>query len=138
MNESEVRSKAFAMPLTSPAYPVGPYRFCNREYLIITYRTDPKKLRELVPEPLQIEDDVVKFEFIRMPDSTGFGDYTCKSASPVDPFNSCMTNDLGRRSASKPHADSHRGASSSPLGVIAPHFIQIVKPIWGLKRPHLD
>lgn len=76
MKESEVRSSAYAMPLTSPAYPVGPYRFRNREYLIITYRTDPKKLRELVPEPLQIEGDVVKFEFIRMPDSTGFGDYT--------------------------------------------------------------
>ena len=76
MKESEVRRTAFAMPLTSPAFPVGPYRFYNREYLIITYRTDPKKLRELVPEPLQIEDDVVKFEFIRMPDSTGFGDYT--------------------------------------------------------------
>jgi acetoacetate decarboxylase len=76
MKESEVRSSAYAMPLTSPAYPVGPYRFSNREYLIITYRTDPKKLRELVPEPLQIEGDVVKFEFIRMPDSTGFGDYT--------------------------------------------------------------
>ena len=60
----------------SPAYPVGPYRFINREYLIITYRTDPQKLRELVPEPLQIEEPLVKFEFIRMPDSTGFGDYT--------------------------------------------------------------
>jgi acetoacetate decarboxylase len=76
MKENEVRSAAYAMPLTSPAYPVGPYRFRNREYLIITYRSDPKKLRELVPEPLQIEGDVVKFEFIRMPDSTGFGDYT--------------------------------------------------------------
>jgi acetoacetate decarboxylase len=76
MQESEVRSRAYAMPLTNPAYPVGPYRFYNREYLIITYRTDPQKLRELVPEPLQIEGDVVKFEFIRMPDSTGFGDYT--------------------------------------------------------------
>ena len=47
------------MPLSNPAYPVGVYRLCNREYLIITYRTDPKKLRELVPEPLQIDDDVV-------------------------------------------------------------------------------
>jgi acetoacetate decarboxylase len=64
------------MPLTSPAYPVGPYRFCQREYMIITYRTDPKKLRELVPEPLMVEEPLVKFEFIRMPDSTGFGDYT--------------------------------------------------------------
>jgi acetoacetate decarboxylase len=76
MKEQEVRSRAFAMPLTSPAFPVGPYRFVDREYLIITYRTDPKKLRELVPEPLEITDPVVKYEFIRMPDSTGFGDYT--------------------------------------------------------------
>ena len=76
MHEDIVRTRAFAMPLTSPAYPIGPYRFRNREYLIITYRTDPHKLRELVPEPLQVREPVVKFEFIRMPDSTGFGDYT--------------------------------------------------------------
>jgi acetoacetate decarboxylase len=76
MNEEEVKHRAFAMPLTSPAYPIGPYRFVNREFLIITYRTDPAKLRELVPEPLQIDEPLVKFEFIRMPDSTGFGDYT--------------------------------------------------------------
>jgi acetoacetate decarboxylase len=76
MKESEVRSRAFAMPLTSPAYPIGPYRFVNREYLIITYRTDPEKLRALVPEPLKVEAPLVNFEFIRMPDSTGFGDYT--------------------------------------------------------------
>jgi acetoacetate decarboxylase len=76
MKASDVRQRAFAMPLTSPAYPIGPYRFINREFLVITYRTDPKKLRELVPEPLEIDEPLVKFEFIRMPDSTGFGDYT--------------------------------------------------------------
>jgi len=76
MNIDDVRANAFAMPLTSPAFPRGPYRFYNREYLIITYRTDPEKLRALVPEPLQIAEPVVKYEFIRMPDSTGFGDYT--------------------------------------------------------------
>ncbi len=64
------------MPLTSPAYPMGPYRFFNREFPIITYRTEPRKLRALVPEPLEVSDPLVKFEFIRMPDSTGFGDYT--------------------------------------------------------------
>ena len=68
------------MPLTSPAYPIGPYRFFHREFLIITYRTDPQKLRELVPEPLKIDEPLVKFEFIRMPDSTGFGDYTRERA----------------------------------------------------------
>jgi len=76
MNAQDVRKRAFAMPLTNPAYPIGPYRFAGREYLIITYRTDPQKLRALVPEPLQIDDPLVSFEFIRMPDSTGFGDYT--------------------------------------------------------------
>jgi acetoacetate decarboxylase len=76
MKESEVRAKAFAMPLTSPAFPPGPYRFVNREYLIITYRTDPERLRAVVPEPLEVVEPVVKYEFIRMPDSTGFGDYT--------------------------------------------------------------
>jgi acetoacetate decarboxylase len=76
MKESEVRGRAFSMPLTNPAYPMGPYRFVNREFLIITYRTDMQKLREVVPEPLELEEPLVKFEFIRMPDSTGFGDYT--------------------------------------------------------------
>ncbi len=76
MKESDVRQRAFAMPLTSPAYPMGPYRFVNREFLVIIYRTDPQKLREVVPEPLVVDEPLVKFEFIRMPDSTGFGDYT--------------------------------------------------------------
>ncbi|MDC8787211.1 acetoacetate decarboxylase [Roseateles koreensis] len=76
MTEDEVRERAFAMPIQSPAYPPGPYRFVNREYLIITYRTDPEALRRLIPAPLELAEPVVKFEFIRMPDSTGFGDYT--------------------------------------------------------------
>jgi acetoacetate decarboxylase len=64
--------------LTNPAYPPGPYRFVNREYLIITYRTDPAKLRSVVPAPLELDEReaLVKYEFIRMPDSNGFGDYT--------------------------------------------------------------
>ena len=78
MREKELLQRAFAMPLTSPAYPPGPYRFINREYLIITYRTDPAKLRAVVPEPLEFDEreSLVKDEFIRMPDSNGFGDYT--------------------------------------------------------------
>lgn len=77
MKASDVRKNAFCMPIANPAYPRGPYRFFHREFMTITYRTDPDKLRAAVPEPLQIEGDpVVKYEFIRMPDSTGFGDYT--------------------------------------------------------------
>jgi len=76
MNEQEVLDRAFAMPLTQPAYPRGPYRFVDREYFIVTYRTDPERLRAVVPAPLEFESPLVKYEFIRMPDSSGFGDYT--------------------------------------------------------------
>ena len=76
MKSADVRKTAFAMPLTSPSYPPGPYRFIDREYLIITYRTDPEALRAVVPEPLVCPEALVKYEFIRMPDSTGFGNYT--------------------------------------------------------------
>jgi acetoacetate decarboxylase len=76
MNEADVARSAFAMPLTSPSYPRGPYRFVNREYMIISYRTDPAALRAVVPAPLEFTDAIVKYEFIRMPDSTGFGNYT--------------------------------------------------------------
>lgn len=76
MKIEDIKSNAFAMPLTSPAYPRGPYRFVDREYFIITYRTDPAVLEEIVPEPLKVAEPLVKYEFIRMPDSTGFGSYT--------------------------------------------------------------
>jgi len=76
MKADEVVKRAFAMPLTSPAFPPGPYRFVDREYLIITYKTDRAALEAVVPEPLTFDEPIVKYEFIRMPDSTGFGDYT--------------------------------------------------------------
>ena len=76
MDEFEVKARAFAMPLTSPAFPPGPYRFVNREFFTITYRTDLDALRAVIPAPLEMTEPIVKYEFIRMPDSTGFGDYT--------------------------------------------------------------
>jgi acetoacetate decarboxylase len=76
MKIETVRETAFAMPLTNPAYPRGPYRFYNREFIVIAYRTDREALEAVVPEPLEIDEPVVEYEFIRMPDSTGFGDYT--------------------------------------------------------------
>jgi acetoacetate decarboxylase len=76
MKTDEVKRQAFAAPLLNPSYPRPPYRFYNREYIIISYRTDPLALAKVVPEPLEVTEPIVKYEFIRMPDSTGFGDYT--------------------------------------------------------------
>jgi len=63
-------------PLGGPAFPKGPYRFTNREYLNIVYRTDLDALKRIVPEPLEIEEPLVKFEIMYMPDVTGLGCYT--------------------------------------------------------------
>lgn len=76
MKIEQIKQQAFAMPLTSPSYPPIEFKFTNREFLVIAYETDIEALREVVPEPLEVYDPIVKFEFIRMPDSAGFGDYT--------------------------------------------------------------
>jgi acetoacetate decarboxylase len=66
-----------SMPLAGPSYPAGPYRFVDREYMVITYESDPEMIRRQLPEPLEpIEQPLVCYEWIKMPDSSGFGSYT--------------------------------------------------------------
>jgi acetoacetate decarboxylase len=74
---------AASMPVAGPSYPRGPYRFIHREYLIVSYESDPALIRHAVPEPLVPAGNTVNFEFMRMPDSSGFGDYT--ECGPVIP-----------------------------------------------------
>jgi acetoacetate decarboxylase len=62
--------------VNAPAFLPGPHRFLDREYLTIVYRSDPEALRRVVPEPLEIAEPLVRFEVMRMPDSTAVGDYT--------------------------------------------------------------
>ena len=66
---------ASSMPLASPSYPKGPYRFVNREYLLISYESDPDAVRALLPEPLEPDGNRVIFEWMKMLDSSGFGSY---------------------------------------------------------------
>jgi acetoacetate decarboxylase len=75
VNIEEVRRQP-TTPLGAPAYPPGRYRFTDREYLNILYRTDAEAMRRLVPEPLQVGDPLVRFEVMRMPDVTGLGSFT--------------------------------------------------------------
>ncbi len=66
-----------SMPAAGPSYPAGPYRFINREYMVISYETDPAEIAHQLPEPLEpLDRPLVHYEWIRMPDSTGFGSYT--------------------------------------------------------------
>jgi acetoacetate decarboxylase len=41
MKATEVLKRAFAMPLTQPAYPPGPYRFCTNSAGKIDPAVDP-------------------------------------------------------------------------------------------------
>jgi acetoacetate decarboxylase len=76
MYRNQILNNSFSMPYHCPSYPKGPFRFVDREYLIITYETDLSLLKSLVPEPLFVDSPIVKYEFIKMPDSSGFGNYT--------------------------------------------------------------
>src|SRR5215813_129379 len=68
--------KAPSMPAFAPSYPQGPFRFVRREYLIITYETDPEAIRAALPEPLEpAPGNLAFYEWMKMPDSSGFGDY---------------------------------------------------------------
>lgn len=61
---ADIKANAYSMPFVNPSFPKGPYHFVNREFFIISYRTDEKLLRQMVPEPLTIDDPIVSFEFI--------------------------------------------------------------------------
>jgi acetoacetate decarboxylase len=67
--------QASSMPLASPSYPKGPYRFVGREYLLIHYESDPDIIRHMLPEPLEPDGNHVIFEWMKMLDSSGFGSY---------------------------------------------------------------
>jgi acetoacetate decarboxylase len=56
---------SISTPVDSPAFPRSRYRFVDRDYLTITYRTDPEALRRLVPEPLSVAGPLVRFEWAR-------------------------------------------------------------------------
>ncbi|TWB25405.1 acetoacetate decarboxylase [Nitrospirillum bahiense] len=87
MNRDEILS-ASSMPLFSPSYPRGPYRFIRREYLIITYESDPEAIRRALPEPLEpAPGNLCFYEWMKMPDSSGFGDYEESGTGIVAQFN---------------------------------------------------
>jgi len=76
MDAAAVGRMAFAMPLTSPSFPRGPYRYMGREHVSITYETDPEALTRLLPQPLETDAPHARIEFVRIEDSTGFGRYS--------------------------------------------------------------
>lgn len=65
-----------SMPAAAPSYPRGPYRFIDRQHMVIVYESDPAAIRRALPEPLEpLAEPLVAYEWMGMPDSSGFGRY---------------------------------------------------------------
>jgi acetoacetate decarboxylase len=113
-------------PLGAPAFPAPPYRFTDREYFTITYRSDLDAVRAVVPEPLQVTDPLVRFEVMRMPDVTGLGDYTeAGQALRVE-----LDGEPGEYLHTM-HVDNHPAiASGREMGAYP--------KVWGSPRLHVD
>lgn len=65
MNKSDLLEQV-TTPIDSPAFAAAKVRFHNRDFMNITYRTDHEALMNILPEPLEPIDDLVKFEFIKI------------------------------------------------------------------------
>lgn len=75
MNKEEIL-KTQSIPIASASYGRPPYRFINREYFIISYETTAEAIRNALPEPLESDgSNIVLYEWIKMPDSSGLGSY---------------------------------------------------------------
>ena len=74
--KSETIISLQSMPAASASYGRPPCHFVNREYFTVSYESDPQLIKEAVPEPLEPDgSNLVMYEWIRMPDSSGLGTY---------------------------------------------------------------
>ncbi len=77
MDVSDILKSPSTPPAASQSYAKAPYRFTNREYLIIAYESDPEMIRAQLPAPLEPDgSNLVLFEFTKMPDDSELGSYT--------------------------------------------------------------
>ena len=76
MNIADVRANAFAMPLTIRPIRSGPTGSITANTWSSPIAPIPQNLRRSCRSRSRSIGDTVAYEFIRMPDSTGFGDYT--------------------------------------------------------------
>ncbi|MFE1772360.1 acetoacetate decarboxylase [Streptomyces sp. NPDC059008] len=143
-----------ATPLMNPAYPPVVPRFTDREYLNIVYRTDRDALRAVVPEPLEIDEPLVRFEVMRMGDVTGYGPYTeAGQAIPVryegerGEYLHAMYLDNFPATASGREASAYPKVTGSPalyvdhgalVGVLDYGTVRVATATMGYKHHELD
>ncbi|MBX3062982.1 MAG: acetoacetate decarboxylase [Anaerolineae bacterium] len=65
----------FATPFDNPLIPQFPMQMRNTEILTVFYETYPEKMRNIVPPPLEILNNIVIVHIYHMNDSDYFGSY---------------------------------------------------------------
>lgn len=68
-------NKTFSTPFDNPLIPKFPIRFRNNQILTVVYKTDPKCIDKIIPEPLVSISDKVVVHFYHMNDAEWFGNY---------------------------------------------------------------
>lgn len=71
----DIVNGGFSTPWDAPTIPPFPFRFRNAEVMTLFYRSDPKAMAFLLPEPLQATGDVVAIHIYRMNDTDWIGPY---------------------------------------------------------------
>lgn len=125
-SEQAVRDRAFAMPITNPAYPRPPIRFVDRELVLINYRTNPEALKRVVPAPLAPAGDQLLYEWIRMPNSSGLGSYM--ESGQVIPVTY----------KGKPGSYTHSMYLNNLPGILAGRELLGFPKVWGTPRLELQ
>ena len=68
-------ASAYSMPELSGLYGAPPYEYRDTKQMLILFRSDPKVLRQLIPEPLVSASDGTMFVAISEFFTSGFGHY---------------------------------------------------------------
>ncbi len=65
----------FSTPADNPLVPKFPIRFRRTEILTVIYRTDPDRIKSVIPDELERVSDYAIAHFYHMNDAEWFGDY---------------------------------------------------------------
>lgn len=75
MNTRPDMESVFSTPLDAPLIPRFPVRFRQNRIFTVLYRTDLRKINQILPTPLESTSDLVTVHFYHMTDAEWFGNY---------------------------------------------------------------
>jgi hypothetical protein len=123
MKRETVRTGAFAMPLTNPPFPPAPTGLSTANTASSSTAPIP---RRCAGSPLELTEPVVNYEFIRMPDSTGFWRLHRKRpdhpGAPANPSHSLNPKEWSNVNSFRFSTDSNDAEHQQSLSLLRAHL----------------